>query len=65
MFCLATIIYVIYGGYLFTVDQANDWTNLIFVAIWGLTIELVCQKVHWIVAFLFIPLPSLLGISPL
>ena len=65
MFCLATIIYVIYGGYLFTVDQAKDWTNLIFVAIWGLTIELVCQKVHWIVAFLFIPLPSLLGISPL
>ena len=65
MFCLATIVYVIYGGYLFALDQANDWTNLIFVAIWGLVIEIVCRKTHWLIAFLFLPMPTLLGFSPL
>ena len=63
--CYATIAYLCYGGYLFALDQANDWTNLIFVVIWGLTIEIVCRKLHWLVAFAFIPLPTLLGFSPL
>ncbi len=64
MFCLAAIVYVIYGGYLYALDQGNDWKNLLFVAIWGLTIEIVCRKIHWLIAFAFVPLPTLLGFSP-